>query len=110
MELNKARVSLAGASGGPGGKSGRRFAESGADLQRVGRDAGWLGALISGLGGTGARLERVAADPIRHADLGLLVGAALRLGRHVQDAVRRFRKALENGFGKGHPFALSTDR
>jgi short-subunit dehydrogenase len=62
MELSHARILLTGASGGLGRELARQLAQSGAAVLLAGRDAAKLEALISGIGETGPKLDRVVSD------------------------------------------------
>lgn len=83
MELTKARVLLTGATGGLGRELARQLAEAGADLLLVGRDEARLDALLTGMGGTGIRLERVKADLNREDDIERVAEAARAFGVNV---------------------------
>lgn len=83
MELKGARILLTGATGGLGRELARVFAEAGSDLLLLGRDEARLGALVSGLGGTGTRVERIAADLNRPGDIDRIAEAARGFGVNV---------------------------
>jgi short-subunit dehydrogenase len=106
MELNGARILLTGATGGLGRELARLFAEAGADLLLVGRDETRLGALITGLGGTGARVECIAADINQPGDIARLAEAARGFGVNVL-----VNNAGVNAFGmfETQPWGESAD-
>lgn len=83
MELNGARILLTGATGGLGRELARQLAEAGASLLLVGRDEARLDALVSGLGGTGGKVERIAADLNRAGDIARIAEAASGFGVNV---------------------------
>ena len=83
MELKGAHILLTGATGGLGQELARQLAEAGANLLLVGRDEARLESLLSGLGGTGVRLERIAADLNQNGDIERIAEAARAFGADV---------------------------
>jgi short-subunit dehydrogenase len=83
MELTASRILLTGATGGLGRELARQLAESGAALLLAGRDAAKLDALISGIGGTGRKLDRVVADLSTAEGVAAAAEAARAFGVNV---------------------------
>ena len=83
MELKGARILLTGATGGLGRELARLLAEAGSDLLLVGRSEARLDALVTGLGGTGARVERIAADLNQSGDVARIAETARGFGVNV---------------------------
>lgn len=83
MELKGARILLTGATGGLGRELARQLAGAGASLLLVGRDEARLDALVSGLGGTGVKVERIAADLNRAGDIARIAEVARDFGVNV---------------------------
>jgi short-subunit dehydrogenase len=83
MELKGARILLTGATGGLGRELARQLAGAGASLLLVGRDEARLDALVSGLGGTRVKAERIAADLNRAGDIARIAEVARDFGVNV---------------------------
>jgi short-subunit dehydrogenase len=87
MELDGARILVAGATGALGGALARALAESGADVALAGRDAARLDAVGQELGAPTARFDvtdpegrRTAVDSLAAALGGELDGVAVTVG------------------------------
>lgn len=83
MELKGTHILLTGATGGLGRELARQLAEAGANLLLVGRDETRLDALLSGLGGTGAKLSTLVADLNQIGEIDRIVVAAREFGVDV---------------------------